>query len=85
MPPFPFDAVRRTVEAGLGRPLAALFAEFDPEPVAAASVAQVHRAVLHSADGLPGERVAVKVRVKLGVRVLEGETLGVSVGVAVMV
>lgn len=63
VPPFPFAAVRRTIEADLGAPLESLFAEFDPEPVAAASVAQVHRAVLHaSGDGAPGDTVAVKVR-----------------------
>jgi ubiquinone biosynthesis protein len=58
VPPFGFDEVRRTVEADLGRPLETLFASFDPEPVAAASVAQVHRAVWRAT----GETVAVKVR-----------------------
>jgi len=64
VPPFPFAAVRRTVEADLGAPLETLFAEFDPEPVAAASVAQVHRALLHTNGDTQHapERVAVKVR-----------------------
>jgi aarF domain-containing kinase len=52
----PFDQVRATVERELGRPLGDLFASFGPTPVAAASVAVVHRATL------PGGRVvAVKV------------------------
>ncbi len=58
VPPFSFDDVRRTIEQDLGRPLETLFAQFEPEPVAAASVAQVHRGVWRAT----GETVAVKVR-----------------------
>ncbi|MDQ0377734.1 ABC1 kinase family protein [Amycolatopsis thermophila] len=55
--PVPFAEVERELEAELGRPRREVFAEFDPEPLGAASIAQVYRARLHS-----GEDVVVKVR-----------------------
>ena len=56
LPAFGFRRVRRVVERELGRPLEEVYQEFDREPVAAASVAQVHRARLQD-----GTEVAVKV------------------------
>lgn len=58
VPPFPFAEVRATIERELGQPLEAVYREFESEPVAAASVSQVHRAVLAES----GDVVAVKVR-----------------------
>lgn len=63
VPPEPFSHVRRTVEEDLGQPLEALFAEFDESPLAAASIAQVHRAVLRDGPAGTGPvEVVVKVQ-----------------------
>ena len=61
-PPIPFHVVKKTVEQSLGRRLSTTFASFDREPLATASVAQVHAATLRGT----GERVVVKV-IKPGV------------------
>jgi ubiquinone biosynthesis protein len=69
--PFPMEDARAELERVLGRPIESLFASFGP-PVAAASLAQAHEAVL-----LDGRRVAVKIlRPGIARRVAEdGEVL----------
>ncbi len=56
VPPFPAALSRALVERAFGRPIEAVFSSFDAEPVASASIAQVHFAVLKD-----GREVAVKV------------------------
>jgi predicted unusual protein kinase regulating ubiquinone biosynthesis (AarF/ABC1/UbiB family) len=56
-PRVPFDQMRRVLESDLGERLEDVFAEFEPEAFAAASIGQVYRARLHD-----GRRVAVKVQ-----------------------
>ena len=65
VPPFPQAVALRTVEAALGKPVSALFVSFS-EPIAAASIAQVHKAIVQDADGTQ-RALAVKV-MRPGVR-----------------
>nr|WP_282451792.1 ubiquinone biosynthesis regulatory protein kinase UbiB [Marinobacter koreensis] len=56
VPPFPSDTARDIIETSLGRPVSELFSEFSADPMASASVAQVHAATLPD-----GQKVVVKV------------------------
>jgi ubiquinone biosynthesis protein len=56
LPPEPFPAIKAAIEAGLEGPAEQFYTSIDPEPVGAASIAQVHRAVTTE-----GRDVAIKV------------------------
>src|SRR5690606_6798584 len=89
--PEPWPRIEAAIEEALGRPIGEVFAPVDPEPLAAASVAQVHAGEL-----LGGERVVVKVQrpgaqrqveadvdilLRLGRRLDRGTAWGAALGV----
>ncbi|GHO65485.1 ubiquinone biosynthesis protein UbiB [Ktedonobacter sp. SOSP1-52] len=57
VPPVPYERIVAVFQKELGGTPSELFAQFDPEPLASASIAQVYRAQLHS-----GEQVVIKVQ-----------------------
>ncbi len=57
VPSFEFAGFRQTIEKELGRSIEGVFAELHPEPLASASIGQVHRARLHN-----GDEVVIKVQ-----------------------
>jgi len=66
--PFPFEQAERVIEEELGNSIDRLFLDFEPIPVAAASIGQVHRATLPN-----GSTVAVKVQRPGGARQVEAD------------
>lgn len=56
LPPVPFPVIRAAIERSFDRPIETLYAEIEPVPIGAASIAQVHRATT-----IDGRRVAIKV------------------------
>ncbi len=71
VPPFPYDDVRAIIIEEFGQPPEEIYSEFNPNPLAAASTAQVHRARLDS-----GEEVVVKVQ-RPGIRHQVDSDLGI--------
>jgi ubiquinone biosynthesis protein len=66
--PFPFSQVEQVIAEELGQPIERLFVEFVEQPIAAASIGQVHQAVLPN-----GRRVAVKVQRPTAPRQIEAD------------
>ncbi len=75
-PADPFDKIRKLVESELGQPLEGLFAEFSEEPIASASIGQVHRARMTN-----GDVVVVKVQ-HIGIEEVIRDDLDVLSGAA---
>jgi ubiquinone biosynthesis protein len=83
VPPFDPDSAAREIERGLGQPIDAIFAEFDRQPVASASIAQVHFAVMGPGP-LAGRLAAVKV-LRPGMRDAIDHDLGLLEAAAVLI
>jgi predicted unusual protein kinase regulating ubiquinone biosynthesis (AarF/ABC1/UbiB family) len=76
VPAFSYEQAREILEADLGKPIQTLYRTFDPIPLAAASLGQVHRAQLHG-----GDEVVVKVQ-RPGLRSLFTIDLFILKGIA---
>jgi len=78
--PAPWDQIEDVITRSLGVPAEQVFAELDPVPAAAASIAQVHKARLRCGDGAETE-VAVKVQ-RPGIRATVEQDLDILTGIA---
>ena len=79
--PAPWEHVEELISGSLGAPAREVFAELQPEPAAAASIAQVHKARLRREDG-PDATVAVKVQ-RPGIRATVEQDLDILERLAV--
>lgn len=57
IPPFPFDQCKEIIEENLKAPIDQIFSSIDKQPIAAASIAQVHKAIL-----INGDKVVIKIQ-----------------------
>ncbi len=76
VPAFSYEQVEQIIQQDFGKPIYELYPHFDPIPLAAASLGQVHKAKLHS-----GEEVVVKVQ-RLGLKKLFQIDLAILKGIA---
>ncbi len=76
-----FEDIRGVVEAEFGVPMGQSFAEFDPVPLASASIGQVHRARISppAQDGTPSLAVVVKVQRPLIRRIVDADMAAIRV------
>ena len=80
--PVDFASIKPIIESEIGFPLESAFAEFDPIPIASASIGQVHRAKMRLRDpNIPPFEVVVKVQ-KPGVRQQILEDLAILKGIS---
>ena len=79
--PARWEQVEEVIAQSLGAPAGQVFGELQPEPAAAASIAQVHKAWLRGGDG-PGAEVAVKVQ-RPGIRATVEQDLDILLRMAV--
>lgn len=70
--PVPGEKITAIIESELGAPITELFQEFDCEPLATASMAQVHRAVLRNGDevAVKVQRPGVRQRIEIDIEIL---------------
>ncbi|PKL95174.1 MAG: ubiquinone biosynthesis regulatory protein kinase UbiB [Gammaproteobacteria bacterium HGW-Gammaproteobacteria-8] len=73
VPPFPGAQARAIIERELGKPVEQLFRAFDEEPLASASIAQVHAAVLHDGSEVVAKvvRPGIEARIRDDLELLE--------------
>jgi len=79
VPPHPYHEIREQLSQALGKPPEEIFSSFDETPIAAASLGQVHKAVLRT-----GEAVAIKVQYPGIERIIETDIRMFAVVVRIM-
>ncbi len=79
VPSIPFEEIELQIQRELGYPVDELFSDFSPIPIAAASIAQVHRGRLKS-----GEEVVIKIR-RPGIKQIVETDVDILIGLAYLI